>query len=55
MKKWKKEKWDKMPRAFNFHTTKNFEKSWHRLKVIKEADLPLSVQNSQIVNQWKKK
>lgn len=55
MKKWKKEKWDKMPRAYNFHTTKNFEKSWHRLKVIKENDLPLSVQGSEIINQWKKK
>ncbi len=55
IKKWKREKWDKMPKAYNFHTTKGFEKSWHRLKTIKETDLPTSVQGTDIVEQWRKK
>lgn len=49
MKKWKEEKWDKMPKAYNFHTTKGFEKSWHRLKTVSIEDLPETVRSKEIV------
>lgn len=49
IEKWKREKWDKMPRAYNFHTTKSFEKSWHRLKTVRLEDLPESVRDKEII------
>ena len=49
LKKWKKEKWDKMPKVFNMHTTKHFEKSWRRIKKIKLIDLPKSLHNKKII------
>lgn len=52
MKKWVIDKWNKMPRAYNFHTTKHFEKSWHRLKTIGIQDLPESVRETEIVKRW---
>ena len=52
MEKWKKNKWDKLPKATNFHTTKHFEKSWHKIKVIGTKDLPNSVTKNDRIKQW---
>jgi len=52
IKQWKKEKWDQLPRAYNFHTTKCYEKSWHRIKQISISDLPQTLRNKAIVEKF---
>jgi len=49
---WKREKWDKLPNADNFHTAEGHEKAWKGVKVIELKDLPVSVRESEIVKKW---
>ena len=55
MDKWRVDKWDKLPNAKDFHTTKHYEKSWHEIKVIEECDLPKTVLGTEIINKWRAK
>ena len=39
LEQWKKEKWDKLPDATNFHTTIGYEANWKSVKVLDESEL----------------
>jgi len=52
LEKWKREKWDKLPRAYNFHTTFSYEKSWHRCKTVREQDLPATLKGKRILTEY---
>ena len=43
METWKKEKWDKLPHATNFHWTKGFENCWKNVVVLKDIGVPRCV------------
>ncbi len=55
MEKWIANKWNKLPKAKNFHTTKAYEKSWHKIEIIRECELPITVQGTPIIEQWRTK
>lgn len=52
IEKWRKEKWDKLPNATDFHTTAHFEKSWHAIRVVRPADLPASLRDKPILKEF---
>lgn len=51
---WIINKWNKLPNAVDFHTTKHFERSWHKIVKIKLNDLPETLQNKEILRIWSK-
>lgn len=50
--KWKKEKWDKLPNAKDFHTTKGYEKSWHSIREVGIEHVPLTLRNKSIIKEF---
>lgn len=52
MERWKEKKWDKLPKAMNFHTTKGFEPSWHKIRVVSERELPSTVRDKRILKEY---
>ena len=51
LEKWKRDKWDRLPKARDFHTTKKFEKSWHACVKVRLSDLPPTVRNKRIIKE----
>lgn len=49
---WKKEKWDKLPHATDFHTAKGYEHFWKGVQVVELKELPVSVRECEIVKKW---
>ena len=49
--KWKKDKWDHLPYSKDFHTTKGYETSWHKIEQININQLPRSVRGLEIVKE----
>jgi hypothetical protein len=52
IEKWKREKWNKLPHATDFHTTKGYEKSWHKIKVVGMEHVPETLRNKDIIKQF---
>lgn len=52
MEKWKREKWEQLPNCTDFHTTAEFETSWHSIQEVDIEDLPMTVQNKPIVQKF---
>jgi hypothetical protein len=46
LEEWIREKWNKLPFATDFHTTKTAETSWHSIKTISIEELPTAVKNN---------
>lgn len=49
---WYKNKWHNLPYSKNFHTTKGYEKSWSSIKEITKEDLPESLRDKDILNNF---
>lgn len=54
MDDWIKNKWNKLPRSKNLHTTLHFEESWEGVKKVKLIDLPKSLHNKKIIKEFNK-
>jgi hypothetical protein len=51
MQDWLDNKWNKLPFAKDFHTTKTAETSWHSIKPVLTKDLPSAVRsNTEVLN-----
>lgn len=49
---WKRDKWDKLPDAKDFHTAEGYQGNWKGIKIIELKDLPASTRELQIVREW---
>ncbi len=53
LKKWKTEKWDKLPDSVFLHTAKGYEYSWRSVREIGLNELPDVMRNNEIVKKFK--